>query len=189
MRIDGSACILWALAILILPLNWVLAGSVAAGFHELCHYLTVRAMGGRVWEFRIGVGGAVMETSPMSAGRELFCVLAGPVGGILLMLFFRWIPRVAICAGLQSAFNLLPVYPLDGGRAAGCMVELLPGKYRSVGRRIQNGLTIGITAAAVLAALLLGLPAVILPFLPVLKEKYLAKREKKGYNIVTLRKL
>ena len=187
MKIDGAACILGALAILILPLNWVLAGIIAAGFHELCHCLTVKAMGGRVWEFRIGVGGAVMETSPISTGRELLCVLAGPLGGIFLMLFYRWIPRVAISAGLQSAFNLLPIYPLDGGRALGCMIELLPRKYRVVGRRIQNGLSIGIAAGVVFMAASLRLPALIIPFLPALKEKYLAKRGKKGYNIVTLK--
>lgn len=186
MKIDGAACILGALAILILPLNWVLAGTIAAGFHELCHCLMVRAMGGRVWEFRIGIGGAVMETSPMSTGRELLCVLAGPLGGILLMVFYRWIPRVAICAGLQSAFNMLPIYPLDGGRAFGCLVELLPGKYRAVGRRMQKGLSVGITIGFVFTAVFLRLPALVLPFLPVLKEKYLAKRGKKGYNIVTL---
>lgn len=186
MKIDGAACILGALAILILPLNWVLAGIIAAGFHELCHCLMVKVMGGRVWEFRIGVGGAVMETSPMSTGRELLCVLAGPLGGILLMLFYRWIPRVAICAGLQSAFNMLPIYPLDGGRALGGLVELLPGKYRAVGRRVQNGLSVGITSGVIIMAVILRLPALILPFLPVLKEKYLAKRGKKGYNIVTL---
>ena len=34
----------------------------------------------------------------------------------MLLLPVRWIPRIAVCALVQSAFNLLPVYPLDGGR-------------------------------------------------------------------------
>ncbi len=187
MKVDGAACVLAALSILLLPLNWIFAGLIAAGFHELCHCIAVWIVGGRVWEFRICAGGAVMDASPMSTVRELFCVLAGPIGGILLSLFFRWIPRVAICAVFQSAFNLLPIYPLDGGRAVGCMVELLPDKYRAAGKRIQNALAVGTALSAILAALILRLPALILPFLPGLKEKYLAKKGKKGYNIVTLK--
>lgn len=187
MRIDAAACILAALGILLLPLNWILAGLIAAGVHELCHLLAVVAMGGRIWEFRLCAGGAVMEATPMSTGRELLCVLAGPVGGILPVLFFRYIPRVAVCAVLQSAFNLLPVYPLDGGRAAGCLVELLPEKYQGIGRRVRKGLAVGTVVAAILAALILRLPVLTLPFLPWMKEKYLAKKGKKGYNIVTLK--
>ena len=140
-------------------------------------------------ELRICAGGAVMDASPMSTVRELFCVLAGPIGGMLLSLFFRWIPRVAICAVFQSAFNLLPIYPLDGGRAVGCILELLPDKYRAAGERTQSILAVGTALMAFLFALVLRLPALILPFLPGLKEKYLAKKGKKGYNIVTLRKL
>ena len=144
-------------------------------------------MGGRIWEFRLCAGGAVMEATPMSAGRELLCVLAGPVGGLLLASFYRGIPRVAICAAAQSAFNLLPVYPLDGGRAMGCMVELLPVKYRAAGKRVQMAISLGTASAITLLALVLRLPALILPFLPWLKEKFLAKKRKKGYNIVTLK--
>ena len=76
MRIDAAACILAALGILLLPLNWILAGLIAAGVHELCHLLAVVAMGGRIWEFRLCAGGAVMEATPMSTGRELLCELA-----------------------------------------------------------------------------------------------------------------
>lgn len=187
MKIDGCVCVLAALAILILPLNWLLAGLAAAGVHELCHYLAVKAAGGRVWGFRVGVGGAVMEAAPMSAGKELLCVLAGPMGGILLTLCFRWIPRTAICAGLQSAFNLLPVMPLDGGRAVGCIAKLLPGVSRDAVGRLQGWLAVGITSAAVLAALILRIPALILPFLPIAREIFLAKSRKKGYNSVTLK--
>ena len=187
MRIDWPACILGAIAILILPLNWLLAGMLAAAIHELCHFLAVKAMGARVLGFRIAAGGAIIETSPMSPGRELLCVLSGPLGGLLLILVSWWVPRVAICGVLQSAYNMLPVYPLDGGRAVGCIVELLPEKYRAYGQGFQYGISIAIMAAAVLAAMILRFPALLVPFLPMMKEKFLAKRGKKGYNIVTLK--
>jgi len=46
----------------------------------------------------------------------LFCQLAGPLCGLLLVFLGRWVPRVAVCAFMQSMYNLLPLTPLDGGK-------------------------------------------------------------------------
>ena len=128
VRFTAGSCIFAALLLLVLPLQWVIAAAFAAGFHEFCHGCAVHLTGGRVYGVTFGIGGVSMEVGSMSPGRELCCALAGPFGGLLLLLFARWIPRIAICAGVQSLYNLLPVYPLDGGRALRCGVEmLLPG--------------------------------------------------------------
>ena len=118
VRVDVSACLMGAFLLLTLPLNWLLSALAAAAFHELCHGAAILLLGGRIWGVRIGSGGAVMETEPLSSGKELVCALAGPAGSLLLVLTFRIFPRVAVCALVQGAFNLLPVFPLDGGRAA-----------------------------------------------------------------------
>ena len=122
--IDGYACFFGAVLLLTLPLNWFLAAVTAAAVHELCHMLMVYAAKGRVMQIGIGIGGMQMEISPMPPGKELLCALAGPVGSLLLLGCFRWCPRLAVCAGVQAAYNLLPIYPLDGGRVLRCFVYM-----------------------------------------------------------------
>ena len=113
------------IALLLLPLHWLLAAAGAAAFHELCHLAALKICGGQVTGFHIGVGGAVIRTGPLSAGKALFCTLSGPLGGLLLLLFGRWFPPLAICAFVQSVYNLLPLTGLDGGHALALFLELI----------------------------------------------------------------
>lgn len=124
-RISGGFLLAISLMLLMLPLPWLLSAVAAATFHELCHYLAIRICCGKETELSIYAPGAKMILPPMSQGREAVCALAGPIGGLSLLLFARWIPRIALCAGFQSCFNLLPVYPLDGGRALQSLLSLV----------------------------------------------------------------
>ena len=105
-----------AVAILILPLKWVVAWISAVAVHEYAHYVALRMFGVRVYAITVGFSGAVMETDSMNLCEETVCALAGPLGGLSLLLFARQMPYVAICALFQSLYNLLPILPLDGGR-------------------------------------------------------------------------
>lgn len=136
----NSAWLLFALALglLVLPMQWVFAAVLAAIWHEACHYAALRLLGGRALSLRAGLTGAVMEVRFSGPGQELLCALAGPVGSLTLLLLARWLPRTAICAGFQGLYNLLPIYPLDGGRAVRCLTErCFPP---DMGRRICNWL-------------------------------------------------
>lgn len=124
IKLSAGACICSALLLLVLPLNWLCAALVAALFHEGCHLLAIRLCGGKAVKLRFGAGGATINLPAMSRGRELLCALAGPIGGLLLLLLARWFPRVSVCGVLQSVYNLLPIYPLDGGRALRCGASL-----------------------------------------------------------------
>lgn len=107
----------------LIPIKWLLAWLLAAGFHELCHWIAVRLCGGEIYNVTIGLGGAKMECSPLSKGQQLLSILCGPIGGLLPLLFARWLPRTALCCWALSVYNLLPLLHLDGGRA----MEILLG--------------------------------------------------------------
>ena len=172
VQVDPWTYVLGALLVLLLPLNWLLAAVAAAAFHELCHWLCIRLLGGRVFRLRIGPGGAVIETGLSGRGRELLCALAGPAGSLLLVSLCRVLPKLAICAGIQGLFNLLPVYPLDGGRALRCGLELLfPKNGRRISALAETGLLFVLAGLAVWGAFAfsLGLLPVIGAALLILK--------------------
>ncbi len=129
IQISAAAYILLAVAILILPLGWILAAITAAVFHEVFHLAAVYLCGGSVMGIAVGERGAVISVAPMKPWKELICALAGPLGGLLLLAFARYTPRIAVCAAFQSLYNLLPIYPLDGGRAVQCMAQIAFPKY------------------------------------------------------------
>ncbi len=119
-----------ALALLILPLKWVLAWIAASGFHELCHYLAIQMCGCKTFRIQISIKGVEMEAEFTDSIKELICALAGPVGGFLLILTGKWFPRFAICGFFQSIYNLIPIYPMDGGRAVHCILQyFVPAPY------------------------------------------------------------
>lgn len=125
LEIPGTSWILGAMLLLVVPLNWLLAAITAAVFHELSHSAAILLLGGKIHGLKILPDGIRMETSPMTVWQEILCSLAGPAGSLLLMLLAKHTPRIALCALVQGCYNLLPVFPLDGGRALRCLLEWL----------------------------------------------------------------
>ena len=164
--VTAGAYIGMALLLLVLPLQWLCAAAVAAAFHELCHLVAIRLCAGRKTKLRLSAFGAAMQIPTLTRGRELVCALAGPLGGLLLLLLLRWFPRVAVCALLQSAYNLLPVYPLDGGRALRCGASLVlpPVWAERICRWMERICYFAITAVGVLACFVWKLG--VIPLLP-----------------------
>ena len=128
-EVTPGFCILWAFLILTLPPGFLAAAVFAALVHEAFHAGAVRLWGGRILGMTLGAGGMVMEVTAMDPGRELVCALAGPAGSLLLT--FLPAPTAALCGLCQGLFNLLPLMPLDGGRALGCILEMTAPRHRS----------------------------------------------------------
>ena len=125
LRISGGMWLMLPAVLLCLPLPWVIAVFLAALVHECGHLLAIYWISGKKASMVISAFSARIPLPEMTCGAEFVCALAGPAAGLFLILLYRWIPRTAICALVQSLFNLLPVYPLDGGRALRCGLEML----------------------------------------------------------------
>ena len=123
--ITTDFCIFVVLMLFLLPLRWLLGWLIATFLHELFHYVVLKLSGIDVFSLKITAGGVIMESEPVIGLKGVFCSLSGPIGGLSLLLLRRWMPCTAVCAWIHSVYNLLPIYPLDGGRALACFLELV----------------------------------------------------------------
>lgn len=124
-----SLYIYFALLLITIPVRLLFAAAISAAVHELFHIAAIRIMRIEVYSIHLGISGAKIETEPMTYWQELFCALSGPLGGFLLFCLIRWMPIIAITGAIQSLYNLLPLYPMDGGRALMSGMKLLfPGQ-------------------------------------------------------------
>ena len=126
----------------------------AALLHEAGHWLALRAAGAEILSLRVGILGMVMETDSrrLSYGRELAVLLAGPGVNLLSACLLVWLAEGGEAAAgahlVLGAFNLLPVRPLDGGRALEMLAVWLLGPVR--GERLAGW--VGALTALLLAA-------------------------------------
>ena len=117
--------IIAAAAILFLPLQWLVAWCIASALHEFFHYIALIICGYGVYGVQVCHKGIIMITDDLRPHHGIICSLAGPLGGFLMLLFVRVMPRTALCGAVLSAYNLLPIGSLDGGRALYSFLTLL----------------------------------------------------------------
>lgn len=143
--------------------GWALLWYVlfAAAIHELGHFLVLRWFGVPVEGISLGALGAnmVVRTETLSYGREVLCALAGPGMNLLWALWFQG--RNQTFAGIHFSlcvFNLLPIAPLDGGRALSALLSchLAPGLGEVIsiwiGSALAGALSLGLVWVMVVTA-------------------------------------
>ena len=108
-----------------------LFGSIV--FHELAHSLVAKRFGVTMKGITLFIFGGVaeMEDEPPGPKAEFFMAIAGPLSSVLLglilhaassrgenvsMPLYGVLSYLAVINFILAGFNLLPAYPLDGGR-------------------------------------------------------------------------
>ena len=102
---------------------WGLFGPflLAAFCHELGHVVACWAVGAPVQQLRIGFGGAVLQTPPMSYPAECLCTLAGPLVNLILCLaLLRLWPAFAPTFCWRSTTCCRLHRSMVGGRCGAC---------------------------------------------------------------------
>lgn len=138
VRIAPSFWVLLALVYWIEP-GLLLPTALAAAAHELGHAAALWLVGGRAEGLALSAVGAELKIAgSLSYTRELPVTLAGPAVSLALAWGAARAGRFLL-AGISLAlglFNLLPILPLDGGRAAECLSGLLLGPVGA--QRLQD---------------------------------------------------
>lgn len=94
--------------------------------HEAGHLLLLWLLRVRVRSVRLTLSGAIIETEPLPYWKEILAAAAGPAAHVaLLILAARKAPMLALVSLCQLVYNLLPLYPLDGGRILRASLLLL----------------------------------------------------------------
>jgi Zn-dependent protease len=154
-RFKISAGAIGALAVIyyLMDTGEMLALLLPVLIHELGHLTALKAMGLNIQGFKLELKGCCIEYDGGSgAAGNIAAALAGPFAGILYALAAAYgaerlnSPWLELSAGvslLLAAFNLLPVLPLDGGRALSFGLSALLGEW--YGERILYwlGLAVG----------------------------------------------
>lgn len=145
--------------------------------HELSHSLVSSRFGMRVRRIVLFVFGGISETiqEMPSARAEFWVAIAGPIASIVFGLVFAALGALAgamglpvlaigltwlaVANGMLAAFNLLPGFPLDGGRVLRSALWAISGSYlkaTSWASMAGKGVAVLLGAWALSRGLLLG---------------------------------
>ena len=186
LRVNPFMFVTAACCCIVFPISWITAWLVSVVVHEVAHYLCIRACDGQVSFIRLGVTGMRMHANLDSPKKEVLCAAAGPVGSFALLLLRRWFPLVAIFGFIHGAYNLMPVYPADGGRILVFMLSDKP-----YGKKLQKYIEASTLFVVTVVGLIISLSfrlgmipiIVIIYWIVRLLKKYLAKKRPRHYNM------
>jgi Zn-dependent protease len=132
--------------------------------HEYGHALACRSVGGRAERILLWpLGGVAYVAPPPRAGAVLWSLAAGPLVNVLLLaptIFLaawgkgaspdleRFTYMLAAINVVLLLFNLLPIYPLDGGQILRALLWFLIGPIKS----LMASTVVGLIGASLLIA-------------------------------------
>ncbi len=162
----------------------------ALTLHEAAHLVMAHMLGCSIYGIKLLPYGCRMDIANMdSLWDELMIALCGPVCSLICYIGCRLIPGAVAFAEANmyiALVNLLPAYPLDGGRAINALLIMLGMRPR----RMLKGVTALIFAAAMAAAGIVICNATMVIFAVfLLSEGINALREKSGSMIAHMKNM
>ena len=131
LEVRPGAVVLLSGLYFLLPLRWCARLALTVTVHELGHVAALILCGAQVCGLRMEGCGLVLRCTPTEGAlRTVTAALAGPAACAGLFCILRGLGYIA-CAELSLLFscvNLLPVLPLDGGRALYAALSALAGE-------------------------------------------------------------
>lgn len=139
VSISPMGLIFWSFLFFMLPEREVAALLVPLAVHEAGHLLCMKIMGFEIYSLSLGMTGLRIDYGQQGrAGMEAAAAAAGPAAGLGLWLLCSMV-GAELMAGVSlilSIFNMLPIYPLDGGRL--CRLGLCAAVGQERGARLQT---------------------------------------------------
>ena len=155
-----------AVLLLIVPIKLLFCMVLSAFVHELFHLVALRIMKIKIYSIEIQILGSKIISMPMDKGKELICALAGPFGGLVLACICKNYPLIVVCSMLHTIFNLIPIYPLDGGRVFRCiMCAIFP---LIMGEQVSDAISLLFKGLLLLLAVLFCIKQGVFTILPIL---------------------
>ena len=134
---------------------WLKDLLLAAFLHECGHAIALWYYGVPIRSIHLSSLGAVLGVGQISYRTELVCAAAGPaVNALLACMLRRPYPRFALCNFGLLLFNLLPLYPLDGGRAVRALLSRCDDPVRA--ERAECRIAVASSGILMLVGLLAG---------------------------------
>lgn len=177
-------CVTIAAMLLLLPIDWLIGWFIAILIHEGGHIAVLVIFRQQIHAIILDYTGIAIKTDSMHPVQETFCALAGPIIGLSPLLVAKVFPHTAVCALILSCFNMIPVYPLDGGRVVNGILQLIFDpltatvikKTITMATYIIGGI-VAIIAALKFKILLPLILAVILLIFRSIRENFLANKK------------
>lgn len=125
VKVEPGAVLLLGFLLYSFTFDELAALSIAVLTHEAGHLAALTIAGSLPCGIRFSFTGPVILCSNPDSGRKrMLAAFSGPAAGVLLWFLLRLLwPLCADISLLLSMINLLPVLPLDGGRALAAFSE------------------------------------------------------------------
>ena len=164
---------LWFFLIFLMaPISWGIAILLSVLIHEMAHAYVANLLGWRVFGIKVDLftGSAAVDTN-IPEKDSIPVVAAGPLSNLLFAIIvllvtsfvgsdinpivFKFLNDLFVVNLILFIFNLLPIYPMDGGRIVKDFLFLKMRSNRRSAKRIAGGISLAFSIGLLLYSILI----------------------------------